>query len=416
MAEVAGWTLREAVRRTVDPDLLKQCVSAERDWRRAGARHLDLADDAETRDRQNEQLQLLRDAQLNAAKSVGEALRAHLISGQLAARGRRGGPLAEIVSVPASAWKLLTFTDFRRSVATEPAPDKTAIYDVRIVPALWADDALLRLTDQPLLRAFDLFVFNDPQVASLRKTAIARGGKPRTVGFQSRLYHAYWYVDHGTERDTDPAGFLLDGEPRSRVAEDALRDRFRRIIKPLIDGEIVAEAALSGQGALVEISPAMWLRKTAVLDLYQGDFYDRYPDPSGDGEERVAPLYLSLMLRRPKTGSAEKLHVKPIDHVDVRPATTASTSKTHGKGIRWAEDQHRIEHECYTWLADMMRKSPNRRTATNGELLAAARAKWPISERSFSAVRKRAIAETGAHAWRVAGATPKSPQPNRRGD
>jgi hypothetical protein len=200
------------------------------------------------------------------------------------------------------------------------------------------------------------------------------------------------------------------------MAEDALRDRFRRIIKPLIDGEIVAEAAVYGQGALIEISRAMWLRKTAVLDLYQGDFYVRYPDPGGDGEERVAPLYLSLMLRRPKTDSAEKLHVRPIDDVDVRPATTASTSEVRGKGIRWAEDQQRIEDECYTWLADIMRKSPNRRSATNGELLSAAQTKWPISERSFSAARKRAIAETGAHAWRVAGATPKSPQPNRRDD
>ena len=420
-----GWTLREAIRRAVDPDLLKRCVSAEREWRRVGAptrsvRHVGLTNDlcATGTNRGHREMHAFRSAQPSAADAVGEALRGHLVSGQLVARGRRGSPLAESVSIPASAWKTLKFGNFTRSIAAEPPPAKTSIYDLRVVPALYADDVVARLDDKPLVQVFDRFVFNDPQVESLRKRAIARGGNPRNVGFQSRLYHAYWYIDHGTAPDDDSIGFLLDRDdlPLARLADEALRDRFRRIIQVLQDGALVAEGALNGQGATVEISRAMWMRPGAVLDLVKGDYFDRYPDSGNDPEDRVAPLYLSLILRRPKPALRDMLHVKPIGHVVLRPATTGLSPSPGGKGIRGAADRQRIEGECREWLENLMRESPDQRTATNDQLFATARKRWGISERSFSTARRLAIADAGAHAWGVAGATPKSLRGNRRGD
>lgn len=426
MGQDAGWTLREAIRRTVDTDLLRHCISAERDWRRAGAptrivRSFGLDRDAEAGDQgqKNRQARVLRNTQLSAAHSVAEAFRAHLISGQLVARGRRGSPLAEIVFIPASAWKLLTFKNFRRSVVTEPAPNKTAIYDVRIVPALWADNIVYQLDNEPLLRAFDSFVFNDPQVARLRKLAVEGGGEPSTIGFQSRLYQAYWKVDHGIQPIDDPFGFFMDVDDRPfcRSTEVVLRDRFRRIVQLLIDGVIVAEGALNGQGAIVTISRAMWLRKGAVLDLYKGDFYHRYPDPGGDGEKRVPPLYLSLMLRRPRAESTEKLHVKPTEHDNARSSTATFVMETSRKGALGAVARERAQLSCREWLAGLMRESPKKRTHTNDQLWTIAQKNWPgISERSFATARKLAMADTGAHLWGVAGATQKSPQTNRRGE
>jgi hypothetical protein len=424
MPQHVGWTLREAIRRTVDPDLLKQCVSAEREWRKASAPrrfvrsfglvHDDQSDEAAPHRR----LQNLRNAQLSAAEAVNEAFRPYLISGQLVAHGRRGSPLAEIVPIPPSTWKVLKIKDIKRSIVAEPVPNKTAIYAVRIIPALHADDIVDRLDNVPLVRAFDLFVFNDPHVSSLRKKAVARGGEPRTVGFQSRLYHAYWYVDHGTVSSDDPTGFLLDGDYRSasRFAEQAMQDRFRRIVKLLIDGAIIAEGALFGQGALTEVSRAMWLRKTAVLDLYQGDFYDRYPDPGGDGEDRVHPLYLGLMLRRPKAEPPEKLHVKPIEH-DLVPQTSSgpASSARHpveSKAARKVELRAQARRECSEWLAAEMRKSPGKRPFPKPHWREQAATRWGalLSYRAFDDAWDEAIAKTGAFTWAAAGAPKRSPQ------
>jgi hypothetical protein len=335
-------------------------------------------------------------------------------------QGRRGSPLAEIASIPASAWKVLRFKDFQRSIVAEPPPNKAAVYEVRIAPALHADDVVLRLDGEPLVRAFDLFVFNDPQVSGLRKRAIARGGEPRTVGFQSRLYHAYWYVNHGTEKGDDPTGFLLDGDYRlvSRLAEGAVQDRFRRIIKLLIDGAIVAEGALSGQGATTEISRAMWLRKTAVLDLYQGDFYDRYPDPGGDGEDRVLPLYLGLMLRRPVAEAREKLHVKPTAYGQV-PSTTilhvddaASPPAVKSKAVEAVKTRQQAWRECSEWLEEEMRKSPGHKPFPKPHWRAEAAARWRtlLSHRAFDDAWDEAVKKSGATAWAAAGAPRRSKQ------
>lgn len=425
MRSSAGWTLREAIRRTVDPDLLRECVSTERNWREAGAptrfvRHAGVNDGLDAIDtlRDESGKKALRNAQSTTAHAVAAALRSYLLSGQLVASGRRGSPLSDHLPIPASAWKILKFKSFKRSTAAEPAPAKIQVYDVRIVPALHRHDVVDQLDDEPLVQAFNRFVFNDPQVASLRKRAIAHGGKPRTVGFQSLLYQAYWYVDHGIISDDDPVGYLLDGDdaPLARAADRALQDRFCRIVKLLQSGALVAEGAPRGQGTPIAIPRAMWLRQGAVLDLYKGDYYDRFPDPGDGGEDQTAPLYLSLMLRRPGSTPSEMLHVKPIQRAGVPASATGFSDSGRGKGIRGAASQQQKEDACGEWLIGLMKESPSRRTATNDELLATAREKWAISERSFAAARKRAIAETGAVAWRVAGASPKSPRGNRRGD
>ena len=134
MAEHVGWTLREAIRRSVDPDLLTKCVVQKRQRRQAEAA---------------------------CFNPVTEALRSNLISGELVARGRRGSPDAESGLIPGSAWKTLNFDDLKRSIACEPPPHKTKIYDLRFVSALCADDILDRLDGQPLVQAFKRFVFDD---------------------------------------------------------------------------------------------------------------------------------------------------------------------------------------------------------------------------------------------------------------
>src|SRR5580704_5694515 len=99
---VRGWTLREAVRRTVHPDALGECVKARKAWREAGSpqirpsstRH-GLADQSA--------LQLIAKRLKDSTFRVEAALRDQLGSGRLIAWGRRDGRVAELKPIPTSA-------------------------------------------------------------------------------------------------------------------------------------------------------------------------------------------------------------------------------------------------------------------------------------------------------------------------
>jgi len=421
MPQSAGWTLWEAVRRTVDPDLLKSCLSARRDWRRAGSPRfvypfrLDRSENAQ----RNRYLRALQAAHLSAANAVAEALRAHLVSGLLVARGRRDSPLAEVVSIPAPAWKLLRFKDFKHSIVMEPRPNKTVVYEVRVIPALCSDDVLHRLYDQPLVEVFDRFVFNAPQVAALRKRAVARGGRPRTVGFQSRLHQAYWYIDYGLPPAPASIGGKIDQHDlgQARMADAVLRDRFKRLIQLLLDGTLIAEGAPAGGGEPVEIPRAMWSRKGAVLDLYKGDYFEQYPDLQAS-EGHILPLYLGLTLRRAAVPPTEMLHVKPIQHDHLLQSTSPAIPpltqdpSTNSKAVRNAKSRAEARQECSEWLQEEMRKSPSHRPFPKPKWRQEARARWGdlLSYRAFDDAWDQAVTKSGAVAWAAAGAPKRSKQ------
>jgi hypothetical protein len=62
--------------------------------------------------------------------SIETHLREHLKSGTLTARGRKGSVLAEPALIPASAWSVLQFSDWAKSIVKQGT--ELTIYDVRI--------------------------------------------------------------------------------------------------------------------------------------------------------------------------------------------------------------------------------------------------------------------------------------------
>lgn len=404
--QIVGWSLKEAICQTVDPVLLKRFLTAEKEYRCSGSS--DLSNTSSNR----------RPTRKSNRPTLDDAviadLRSHLISGRLVAYGRATRYATDLTPIPSAAWVQLVFRDCRRSIVAEGGSRSPIITDVRIFPVLYVDDIVDCLHGMPLVQAFRDYVFGDFQLACLQKKPIRYGGEHRQLSSRPALYSSYWDVRHGEVPERGTLGYYMDGRdgPAAHHANEVLRLRFGRVVSLLAEEKLIADGVSRSDGSRVSIPSAMWLRREAHLDLTNGDYFDRYPGESRNLEGKVFPLYLGLTLRR---AQAQSLHVKHTDRDDLQSAPTADARTS--KGILTAAERQRIELECKKWLAGLMNASPLIRTYTNEWLLKEAERLWPnISGRSFVTARKAAILQTGAVAWGVAGATPKSRHYNRRGD
>jgi hypothetical protein len=188
-AQFTGWGLREAVRRTVDPDTLAKCIDTERAWRVArasgGSAHNVEPDGAALKSTG------AGDTRRSAAQNLEGELKNHLKEARLVAWGRRGSPTAEPTPIPSPSWTSLHFEDFRQSAVSEMTEASTLIVDVRIYPVLEAPDAIEHLDGKTLVETFRKFVFGDPQVIRLRKRAFAAGGQPLDLQTHRTKVHTH---------------------------------------------------------------------------------------------------------------------------------------------------------------------------------------------------------------------------------
>jgi hypothetical protein len=200
--QFAGWRLQEAIRRTVDPALLRRFLAAERDYRRGGSSGLPGASFNHPRAQGSKPS---RDA-------VIDGLRSHLISGRLVAHGRATRRAPDLTRIPSAAWVQLVFRDCRRSVVAERATGGPIITDVRIFPVLYVDDIVDRLHGMPLVQAFRDYVFGDFQLACLQKKPVRYGGEHRQLSGRPVLYNSYWDVRHGEVPERATMGYYMDGK------------------------------------------------------------------------------------------------------------------------------------------------------------------------------------------------------------
>jgi hypothetical protein len=415
----AGWTLRQAVRRTVDPKVLAECRQAVGAWREAGAptrfvwHNPDVEGaDAERGNARTRQRRGLMNAQKAAAHGVSEALKKHLREGRLTGWGRRGSPTEQLKPIPATAWDALRLKNFSKSIAVEATASRTPLFDVRIFPVVEDPNAIEHLTDIPLIQAFRDFVFGDPQHDIMVERAKVMKGDPRQLGFQRRYLHAIWPVDYGRHSAwRSPIGFL-NFKPQSRLADLVLGRRFMRLIGHLASGAIQVEGVPRSGSGTVEVPRSLWVRELTHIDLVNGDILDYQPNGEGDGFS--TPVFMGLMLRRPR-GAESVSHVKPTSHHQLPPDTTYKHARGR-KSLDKAEGSQAAERACVEWLAAIMSGSPTERTRSGNDLWREARQKWPriLSERAFDRAKAAAISNTGATAWGAAGAPKKSPQQNRR--
>src|SRR5262249_30099559 len=177
-----AWGLREAIRRTVDPDILANWFDAERKWRTLSS--------SRSAKRGPNQIKGHREC---AIQAVENEFRRYLLGGRLVAWGRSASLSAELRSIPSSAWTELHFESFRQSIVTEATAARAQIFDVRIYPVVEAPDAVEYLHGKTMVEAFEQFVFGDPQRSRLRKRALAAGGHPLDL----EPHEPMWRVDHG---------------------------------------------------------------------------------------------------------------------------------------------------------------------------------------------------------------------------
>jgi hypothetical protein len=336
-----GWGLREAIRRTVDPDMLANCIDAERKWRTVGS--------SRSAKRGTHQISGNTEA---TAQAVENEFRRYLLGGRLVAWGRSASLSVELRSIPSSTWTELHFESFRQSIITEATAARAPILDVRIYPVVEAPDAVEYLHGKTVVEAFEQFVFGDPQCSRLRKRALAAGGHPLDL----EPHQPMWRVDHGKEAGwISPVGWLNRSDNpqaynRTCNADYILGQRFARLVGYLADGTLVAHG-MTRDGRMAEIPRSLWKREHARLDLTNGDFLDFLPNARTLNEAYSRPRFLGLMLRKPvsllaqtvpalRASASEMFHVDHTASVGIRQATSekqAKVAKTKNRPRRKSE-------------------------------------------------------------------------------
>jgi hypothetical protein len=114
-----NWTIREAIQEIAPKEFDAWCIAQKNTY-------------GMMRVNPNEARyqQILREYAV-ATSAVEGLLRRKLKSGELVATGREGNPLTEPKKVPSSAWDLLQFVSWERSIAKHRGSQIT-LYDVRI--------------------------------------------------------------------------------------------------------------------------------------------------------------------------------------------------------------------------------------------------------------------------------------------
>lgn len=270
------------------------------------------------------------------------------------------------------------------------------------MPPLRSSHAAKPLHGMLLADAFKAFVIHDAEVLRLSKALgdnnrirfmLAEGQVPGLmVDFRWPLdatpeSMAYMFVStpvvsfwERPEPDPPPAIIAICAVLADRIG--ALRDLLGR-------GQLIAYGTFEKTGIEGQISPTQWRRSGVSIDVQKGDLCE------GQGYQ-AEPKYTGIVLRCPDLQGPTQTSVLEGDRPE------QSNAK-----IR-ARISEKSKKECYAWLCDLMRASPNRRTFSKDQLLKEAQERWPgLSKNALEELRRRAIEETGASEWGFAGAPRK---------
>jgi hypothetical protein len=166
----------------------------------------------------------------------------------------------------------------------------------------------------------------------------------------------------------------------------------------LSDEKLAGEAVRASGGAYIEIPAIEWQGLEVREDVYAHDVLTlRYQPFARADDMGRATLKAALWPEGAHSGAAYfDLVLKRDDLLQLWPPL--------GPAMVRAVTTARAETDCYSWLAEEMRKSPNRRPKRRDFFLNEAQAKWPnLGEAAFLRAWGKAISETGADAWKAAG-------------
>jgi hypothetical protein len=351
-----GWTLEEAIKRTVDPDILADRDRAAKVWRDAGAPRrfmlnsgVSVRPEAEYAFARSQQDRRLYDAYIAADGQVIHEFRCHLAEQRLITWGRPNNVLAAPTLIPATAWKVLLFKDLSASIVTQPTTPKMRIFDVRVFPTVEAPDAAAHLANRALVDACLSFVFGDPEVRSLAKRLL-KTEPAHAATFQDGQYPGL-YVEYAWPVDINASDLawqfvkpgIFDVSARLPEASDAVNnvsrvlvDRWRALRAILVGGQILARGTFVKTGTVSVIDPPQWARQKLWVDVRSGDLLEEKDDklvPRWTGLMLTAgATHLSPALMIPEDAGGEKsqptedepgFHVKPLKPDRLRSPTTS---------------------------------------------------------------------------------------------
>jgi hypothetical protein len=368
-------------------------------------------------------------------ESVKESCRRHLLCGDLIAYGRTTQFDENVLHVIKPAiWSALTI-DWRRTKVLRP--DGVEISDIRIFPPVFAPCRVEILDQMPIAEAFRRFVLKDPEVEALAAIALPMApkwkpyfGKGQSTDFAGSEWSVdldrWWFAKPVHPNPEKQCVFERRDNPDRLelvIAVEALKHRYRSLMSLLQRGEMTARGVPARAGFSEQIMRSVWSHEAFHLRISTGDVLQDN-EQSVDKFDRTLKSWIGVVLCKPANATAEA----PWEGRSVSPATPlfhvnntgsdVSLPNTTSPAEQTKQTKRRIDtvttsyRECVTWLAQLMRDSPNTRTATIDELWHQAKVQWPgtLSRRGFESARNEAIKASGAQAWTAAGRSRKSPQ------
>ena len=429
-----GWTIEEAIRKTVDPDLLLEWDRAETALREMGPLgrgtiHAGINADNHSEEQARlyrekvRQHKICSDHLKIARNQVQAELFKHLKACQLIARGRYGSAVAQLSALPESAWDSLRVADYQRSTLKERTGSKSLIHDVRIFPLLHSEEATKHLVGLSFKDAFKRFVLDDPEVAILGKQVLQQEGKYAAVfrdgQFPGPFIEFKWPLD--LTADSLASQFdgrlvlIIPGPPKPppsdavQLVSAVIVERWQALRKILMNGEILAHGTFDKTGVFDAIHPSQWARSGLWVDVRNGDLLE---------EENRKPVLQWKGLVLEKAGKL--FHVQPTEPDSVPSATfSGRTPRASTKGVLRVETKAKSLKACQSWLEQEMHTSPKLRLKPKSNYKEEALEIWQgtITKRAFDRCWENAIQATNATAWSVPGAPKKNHRiENRRAD
>jgi hypothetical protein len=366
---------------------------------------------------------------LSDLEKIKSSCHQYLLRGELVAYGRLVNQDGGLAPISPAAWKNLAIDWHRGKVFKDTGIE---IDHVVIFPPLIAPCRNEFLNGLPIVDAFRNFVLKDPEVVALAAVALPLAPKWKPFfGHRQSMYSAAseWPVN------VDRWEFLKPVHPdrakqsvferhddadriETVIAVEALKHRYRSLLSVLQAGLMSARGIPAREGYSEQIMRSVWSHEAFYLQVETGDLLQDNERSEGR-YDRFLKSWIGVVLGKPAPVISEDgrvptnlFHVNNTDF-DESPLTAMENNSTARRRPEGRTDTVTTSYRgCVTWLAGLMRESPNVRKATIDELWRKARRQWPntLSHRSFIAARNEAIRTSGASAWAAAGRSKKSSQ------
>jgi hypothetical protein len=325
-----GLPLRQALLRTVDPDLKDSWERAQQALREAGGRRRrrvlshGIYDADPDRSRADDYRGRLERDETASEREMLANFVSHFASSKLVATGSRGSPTAPRALIPSFSWNDLGFRSWERSMVMERTKEKLCWYGVTAVPLLHSSARAGPLAGKTLKEAFQVFVLDDPEVVARSKSLFSHSPEYAKVFKEGRYTVAGWEQwpiarSSGyaclTTREPHLIGCLNDDAelPDVIAACDALHDRFEALFDVLRKGEVSVRAASARSGHPDSLLRSIWSHPDYYFEFAGVDIL-QINHESRDQWDTFKRVWLAAILESP---SAAQL-------VDVGPRSKAT--------------------------------------------------------------------------------------------